>query len=450
MDSAFRKFLENIKLTDLQKADAETKIKNVSETLHAKYYPTTTYDGSTKLLIGSYGKHTHIRPPKDIDLLFKMPDSEFARFDALSGNKQSQLLQEVRGILKDRFSTTEGIKAWGKVILISFSESTHTVELLPAWRLPSGEYRIPNTENGGSWDIWNPSAEIKAIHDSSTQTKHTKSLVRMLKAWVRNCGVPLKSYILEILVIDYLRDQYSNQVNEQYPQLVLGFFEYLRAKRHGSVHSLGSSQSISLGDAWASRVDSAVSRAEKAIEYEAADKLRDASLEWQKIFGADFPTVADRAIAVDPIPDKIAQLTREYPSAKEEFLESKYGIPTRVVPGYDVSIDAEVTQNGFRTGLLTEFLRKHFPLLKGKKLKFRVQKINVPGPYSIFWKVRNFGEEAKKADGLRGEITPDAGSQEKTESTLYHGEHYVECYIVKDNVCVAIGKVLVPIGSTYE
>lgn len=448
MDPAFRKFLENIKLTDLQKADAETKIRNVSETLHAKYYPATTYDGSTKLLIGSYGKHTHIRPPRDIDLLFKMPDSEFARFDALSGNKQSQLLQEVRGILKDRFSTTEEIKAWGKVILISFAESTHTVELLPAWRLPSGEYRIPNTENGGSWDTWNPSAEIKAIHDSSTQTKHTKSLVRMLKAWVRNSGVPLKSFILEILVIDYLRDEYNNQVNERYAQLVLGFFEYLRAKRHGSVHSLGSSQSISLGDEWSSRVDSALSRAQKAIEHETQDKLRDASLEWQKIFGTDFPIVADRAVIADPLVDKIAQLTRDYPSPTEEDLARDYGIAIKLVSEYEVVLDAEVTQNGFRRGLLTDFLKRHFPLLKGKKLKFRIQKNNVPYPDRIMWKVRNFGEEARKAGGLRGEII--IGSNEKDETTLYHGEHYVECYVVKDGVCVAIGKVLVPIGSTYE
>jgi hypothetical protein len=450
MDSAFRTFLNNIKLTDLQKADAETKIKSVSETLHAKYYPTLTYDGSTKLLIGSYGKHTHIRPPKDIDLLFKMPDSEFARFDGLAGNKQSQLLQEIRNLLKDKFHTTEEIKAWGKVILISFTEGTHTVELLPAWRLPTGEYRIPNTENGGSWDIWNPSAEIKAIHDSSTQTKHTKSLVRMLKAWVRNCGVPLKSFILEILVIDYLRDQYNNEVDERYPQLVLGFFEYLKSKRNGSVHSLGSGRAISLGDEWSSRVDSAVARAQKAIEYEADEKLRDASLEWQKIFGSDFPTLRDQVALMDPLVEKIAQLTRAYPSLKEQDITRDYGIQINHVLAYEVVIDAEVTQNGFRTGWLTDFLKKRFPLLKGKKLKFRIQKITVPEPFDIMWKVRNFGEEAKKAEGLRGEISYDFGSREKTETTLYHGEHYVECYVIKDGVCVAVGKVLVPIASTYE
>jgi hypothetical protein len=66
------------------------------------------------------------------------------------------------------------------------------------------------------------------------------------------------------------------------------------------------------------------------------------------------------------------------------------------------------------------------------------------------WKVRNFGEEAKGANGLRGEITYDKGWKQKEEDTRYYGEHYVECYAIKDNKCVAIGKILVPIGNEYE
>ena len=38
---------------------------------------------------------------------------------------------------------------------------------------------------------------------------------------------------------------------------------------------------------------------------------------------------------------------------------------------------------------------------------------------------------------LRGEITKDEGQQAKRESTKFTGDHYVECYIVKDGICVA-------------
>ncbi len=437
-------------LTDPQKDDAKTKTKSVCETVHAKYYPTLAYDGSTKLLIGSYGKHTNIRPPKDIDIIFRMPESEFARFDGLSGNKQSQLLQEVRGLLKDKFSTTEEIRAFGKVIVINFSEGTHTVELLPAWQLPSGSYKIPNTENGGSWDIWNPLAEFQNIDESSTASKHTRSLIRMLKAWVRTCGVPLKSFMVEILVVDYLKQKFNNEVSVGYTDLTLGFFEFLKTKRNSSVFSPASGSSINLGEDWFSRAESAYSRAERAVAYEREEKMRNASLEWQKVFGGDFPLTEDASKSFgDPLETKIVELTRTYPSTKEEYV-SDYGIAVTLANGYQVAIDAEVTQDGFRTALLSTFIQKRYPLKKGKKLRFRIHDINVPSPYYVMWKVRNFGEDADRADGLRGEITHDSGYHTKEENTLYHGIHYVECYIIKDDTCVAIGRILVPIGTSYE
>ena len=77
---------------------------------------------------------------------------------------------------------------------------------------------------------------------------------------------------------------------------------------------------------------------------------------------------------------------------------------------------------------------------------FNKGKYNISLPYSIMWKVRNFGDEAKNAKDLRGEITYDKGSSTKEERTKYFGEHYVECYIVKNNnMCVAMDKIIVPI-----
>lgn len=453
MDSHFKKLLKKLRLKDPQKKDAKTKVKSVCETLHAKYYPNHTYDGRTKFLVGSYGKHTNIRPPKDIDVIFKMPDDAFQRFDSLSGNKQSQLLQEVRVALKDKFSTTEKISAFGKVIVVGFSEGTHTVEVLPGWQLPSGAFRIPNTENGGSWEEWNPLAEEKNITDSSKATGKTRSLIRILKSWTVTCSVPIKSFILEILVVDYLREQHQNQVNVLYPELVLGFFKYLKGKRNGMVISSASGKAINLGDVWFSKAETAVIRAEKANEFEAKGKLRDASVEWKKVFGDDFPIAEDEkeaAVIEASLDIKIAQLTRTYPSPDEEHITRTHNVPVQLVDGYRVSIDAEVTQNGFRTGLLSSFLARRFPLLKGKKLLFTVTRSNVPTPYNVMWKVRNFGDEARDANGLRGEITHDRGARQKEERTLYHGEHYVECYVIKDDVCVAVGKILVPIGNTYE
>jgi hypothetical protein len=98
---------------------------------------------------------------------------------------------------------------------------------------------------------------------------------------------------------------------------------------------------------------------------------------------------------------------------------------------------------------LSWFLGKKYPLKKKKRLEFHITNNTVPQPYSILWKVRNFGDEALAANDLRGEITEDLGSERKIENTKYSGEHYVECYIVKDGVCVGMARIMVPIGREY-
>jgi len=92
--------------------------------------------------------------------------------------------------------------------------------------------------------------------------------------------------------------------------------------------------------------------------------------------------------------------------------------------------------------LITVFFR----LPKQVGLKFFVKSIDIPKPYDIYWKVRNFGEEAEKQDSLRGEIYKDDGSHTRTEGTAYTGLHFVECYIIKNNQCIAKGRMPVPIN----
>ena len=53
------------------------------------------------------------------------------------------------------------------------------------------------------------------------------------------------------------------------------------------------------------------------------------------------------------------------------------------------------------------------------------------------------GEEAHKRDNIRGEIIKDG--EKHHEVSEFHGPHYVECYIVKENVCVAKTRINVPI-----
>ncbi len=434
IEKQFEKFYENIKLTPAQKEDAKTKYNGVCSKLHDYYYPNTTYSGSTKLLIGSYGKHTSIRPARDIDVIFIMPPEKFAQYDDNTSNKQSQLLQDVKRILEEKYPNTP-ISAFGKIVKLEFADTKHDVELVPGWENDDGTFTIPDSENGGRWHRQDYRKEISEIAESDATTGKTKFLIRSVKKWSDNCTARTRTFEIERVALSFFA---SGGKGTSSAQLFVNFFQYF----------LNSTTDESLR----SHLNTALGRAQKARAFETNSKFEEAADEWKKIFGDDFPKTIKIATQEIPVSegefDKLTKLTRDYPSPDEEHLTDKHGIPFEIDPMYSVSLDADVEQDGFRKSTLLSFIQSRFPLRKSKKLLFRVTH-NVQGPYEIKWKVRNFGEEAKRANGLRGQIHDDMGSETRNESTLYHGEHYVECYIIKNNKCVAIGRILVPIGKDY-
>ena len=157
---------------------------------------------------------------------------------------------------------------------------------------------------------------------------------------------------------------------------------------------------------------------------------RETSLKlWREILGDDFgvaPTTVTKASA--------AHIGRARNT--EQDLERDLRIPHRIDPRYRVTLGARVLPlHGFRT----YDLRKHGNVVgKYRTIRFSVAQCNVPAPYNVYWKVRNTGEEAIQADCIRGQIKPDDGTRWRDEPTRYRGKHYVECYIVKNGVCVAV------------
>ncbi len=80
---------------------------------------------------------------------------------------------------------------------------------------------------------------------------------------------------------------------------------------------------------------------------------------------------------------------------------------------------------------------------QNRKLKFIVTSCNVLKPYDIYWKVRNVGREAIRRNCIRGQIVK--GAETLNETANFFGPHYVECFIVKNGVCVARDKIIVNI-----
>jgi hypothetical protein len=70
---------------------------------------------------------------------------------------------------------------------------------------------------------------------------------------------------------------------------------------------------------------------------------------------------------------------------------------------------------------------------KQRTLIFKAN-VHGPGPYELYWKVRNGGAEAAQVGQLRGEITLDAGSNRNKDPSQYKGSLYFECYGVSNGV----------------
>lgn len=112
---------------------------------------------------------------------------------------------------------------------------------------------------------------------------------------------------------------------------------------------------------------------------------------------------------------------------------------------YTVDLSCDVSGDGWRPQPISKMLK-----ILGKFLPHNFEiccsviGTTVPYPYDVYWKVKNVGPEAQRRNMLRGQILKK-GETIKEHSDFY-GNHYIECYIVKNNVCVARGRIKVPIG----
>jgi hypothetical protein len=100
-----------------------------------------------------------------------------------------------------------------------------------------------------------------------------------------------------------------------------------------------------------------------------------------------------------------------------------------------VLVDCIKSRRGFRSMKL----KNGAPVSKLWNLHFEA-KTDIPHPYQVFWQVVNTGQEARIANQLRGGFYDGAtfkGARQWREATAYTGQHWVECFIIKNERVVA-------------
>jgi len=280
IENLFDKLLETITLTENQQADARTKYNNVLDCLTHHFYDRHNNDGD-QFLFGSYKTKTNIAPldnGSDVDVLFKIDQKTYEKYK----NNPSGLLQEIRKALMDRFTTSEKPRAWGKVVLIEFANGYHNVEVLPALETDSS-FLIPNTENGGSWEYFNPKKQIEDFLNSKN-TDLVRAITKLTKCWVRNTStLSIKSYLILEHAINFVNSVYPNGKIEDYDVIIKDFFNYLSNRNDMTDVK--------------NHIDTAKGRAVRAYEHRQSGRYILASQEWQKVFGSSFPLAKEDNIS---------------------------------------------------------------------------------------------------------------------------------------------------------
>lgn len=448
-------------------------------TIAARYEQLQEFLGGRTFQSGSYARFTSTTPVNDLDVIYVLPDElpKQVRAGQVAVDPAKldirNIVDSLANQLRRHYGSTARVEAQPHSVGIFFGqEHEFSIDVVPAAPADGDMFWIPEVARrsitarrglyrsweaqartqsppGPNWIKSHPKGYIEQASklDASTEGKFRKA-AKVLKRWRwsrkrANDAFRLKSFHLELAVTRYfLRNQNARCIEAI--RGVVGELEQL----------IATPQFPDLADE-AQFVDQYVTTLTDAdrellqrefgqAQYRWAEVERaKTAMEVRQALGAFVGSTASLAPGAGGSTQKVIAAAapegdREGP---EEFL-SDYGIPYR--PRYRVKIDATVTRDGFRPFNL---LARAFPLLgKLRQLEFFIVSCDVPEPYEVRWKVKNTGAEATRRDALRGQIHMDKGHHRRKESTLYWGNHYVECYAIKDGVCVAVDHIDVPIG----
>lgn len=289
--AAFEQFCKNLRFSDDDLSTISTRYHSITKRINIDYWGTSS-DSAHSLYVGSYGRDTEIFT-SDIDMLVQLPYATYKKFDAYTSNGQSALLQEVKKVIEKTYSVTN-LKADGQIISIPFSDGI-SFEVLPAFINEDGSsYTFANSNNGGSWKITDPRAEIAAIQSMHTQcNSNLKRLCKMARAWRDKNSVDISGILLDILSYNFISSwEYRDKSYVYYDWMTRDFLKYVSEQPTSQYRwqVMGSNRYITCFGSFQSKAKTSYEKSLEAIEDETKYPSC-ANTEWREIYGSKFPTL---------------------------------------------------------------------------------------------------------------------------------------------------------------
>lgn len=431
MSSDYSSFCDNITVKNFE--DMKTTTGNIAKKLNEVYYGLSGDAVSHMYIVGSVGRKTAVDGNSDLDILFDMPNDIFKKYDPYESNGQSSLLQDVKNTLLEKYPSSN-IRGDGQVVVISFNK--YTIELVPAFKQSDNRFKYPDTHDDGSWKYTDPLSEQEecSLCNSISDNKYY-DFCRMVRCWKNNIGFKFGGLLIDTLVYNYFCDNnhFEDETEDDYTDILLGLFEYLKSQNKDQKYwyAVGSNQHVYNSDngKFVTKAKKAYTTLKNAIENDDTEQAL------SDLFGSVYTDNSSTYV----------EKSFEFSSKNtEEFIEQKFSVDIR----NSLDIDCIVSQNGFRDKLLSLILKDGGFLRVDKRLTFKIIDTDCKPPYEIYWKVRNVGSEAERRNMIRGEIRK-TNSKIHKERTDFKGPHYVECFLVKNGICVARDRISVPIETKY-
>ncbi len=392
--------------------------------------------GNTCYLVGSFARLTATRPLHDVDVLFVA-----GQFDPNAINPKA-ILQELQTSIQQKFLNPTlfqtNIAVQSHSVTIQFldrGKEKFAVDVVPAfssaakndagddifWVPEILNVSKPNREeryaqlaksNRRELDWWIKSDPLGYIRESAHLDQLNpdfRKAAKIVKSWKNNCrskdkSFPLKSFHLEQAMFEVFRRNPRCDIGAA----VFTFF--------CGVPSLIERPQIK------DRADRSRFIDQYIAELPLAQRQR--IIEARDFLMIKLEQVSGGASVADVLEGGYHQRACK---AEEYLFDSR--IPVLTQEDARVQVNGTVLwKEGFRSGPLDRIGR----VQPGRQIRFDAK---FQGPYEVDlfkWKVKN----DNRCEQPRGEIT-DHRTRCNPESTKYRGSHFVECYAIKDNVCIA-------------
>lgn len=392
---------------------------------------------------GSYARRTIIRPiaGKDYDADLLVPMEEVEGWEpkhyvpALSRAFEASARYQGKTTMKKR------------CLRVQYADGFH-IDLVPFVERGGYSYITHRIEN--RWIIQDPTALTAWFEEQNRATGgNLVKTVRLVKYLREHSSAEIPSVVLTALLtgrVNPLGSGDYNSVAATLTTLLNELDSYLAPLTSPPVVDDRSGYGENLANRWThtdftafkNRLHTWASKAQTAYDV----PYRESTDAWRRLFGDAFGD--DTNAQLKETGDRGQTGMRAQRAPREQDL-ADLGIVERLDPRYHVKMIGWMEKRnllGFRP-----MTRAGDIVFLRRKLKFKVESCNVPGA-RYYWKVRNFGPEARRRNMERGEIQDRGVAIE--ENSDFAGPHWVQVWAVKDGVALATSRQEVTIMPKVE